>query len=109
MSSMFENKRLNDRWYVKSNENVAKHLQVPPQNTPFLWQLNSHKHIGSIPELLTSRTIIVMTLTLMYVQVFRLRRRSHSLLDDPRNVCTFFRQVVESAKKEIILYMFHGK
>ena len=60
------------------------HLQVPPQNNPLLWQLNSHKHIGSIPELLRCFTIIVVTLNLMCVQVFRLRKKSHSLLDDPR-------------------------
>ena len=60
------------------------HPQVPPQNTPLLWQLNSHKHISSIPELLRCCTIIVVTLNLMYVQVFKLRRKSHSLLDDPR-------------------------
>ena len=60
------------------------HLQVPSQNTSLLWQLNSHKHIGSIPELLRCCTIIVVTLNLMYVQVFRLQRKSHSLLDDPR-------------------------
>ena len=42
----------------------------------------SHTHIGAIPELLRCRTIIVVTLNLMYVQVFRLRRMSHSLLDD---------------------------
>ena len=68
----------------ESNDNVAMHLQVPPQNTPLLWQLNSHKHISSIPELLRCCTIIVVTLNLMYVQVFKLRRKSHSLLDDPR-------------------------
>ena len=60
------------------------HLQVPPQNNPLLWQLNSHKHIGSIPELLRCCTITVVTMNLMCVQVFRLRRKSHSLLDDPR-------------------------
>ena len=66
------------------------HLQVPPQNTLLLWQLNSHKHIDSIPELLRCCTIIVMTLNLMHVQVFRLRRKSHSLLDDPRiSICKF--------------------
>ena len=62
------------------------HLQVPPQNTPLLWQLNSHKHISSLPELLRCCTIIVVTLNLMYVQVFKLRRKSHSLLDDPRTI-----------------------
>ena len=69
-------KDLHDRWYAKSNENVAMHLQVPPQNTPLLWQLNGHKHIGSILELLRCRIIIVVTLNLMYeyVQVFRLRK-----------------------------------
>ena len=60
------------------------HPQVPPQNTPLLWQLNSHKHISSIPELLRCCTIIVVTLNLMFVQVLKLRRKSHSLLDDPR-------------------------
>ena len=60
------------------------HLQITPQNTPLLWQLNSHKYIGPIPELLRCRTIIVVTLNLMYVQVFILRRKSHTLLDDPR-------------------------
>ena len=58
-------------------------FQVPPQNTPLLWQLNSHKRIGSIPELLRCRTIIVVTLNLMYVHVFRLQRKPLSLLDDP--------------------------
>ena len=62
------------------------HLQVPPQNTQLLWQLNSHKHISSIPEMLRCCTIIVVTLNLMYVQVFKLRRKSHSLLDDPRTL-----------------------
>ena len=62
------------------------HLQVPRRNTPLLWHLNSHKHIGSIPELLRCRTIIVATLNLMYVQVFRLEKKSHSLLDDPRRL-----------------------
>ena len=66
------------------------HLQVPPQNNPLLWQLNSHKHIGSIPELLRCCIIIVVTLNLMCVQVFRLPRKSHSLLDDPRNSMLFF-------------------
>ena len=79
---MFENKRLHDRWVAKSNTNVAMHLQVPPQNTSLLWQLNSHKRIGSIP----CCTIIVVTLNLMYVQIVRLRRKSHSLLDDPRTL-----------------------
>ena len=60
------------------------HLQVPPQNTPLLWQLNSQKHISSIPELLRCCTVIVVTLNLLYVQVFKLRGKSHSLLDDPR-------------------------
>ena len=60
------------------------HLQVPPQNTPLLWQLNSHKRISSIPELLRCCSIIVVTLNFMYVLVFNLRGKSHSLLDDPR-------------------------
>ena len=85
MPSMFENKRLcMTDGKQKSNDNVAMHLQVPPQNTLLLWQLNSHKHIGSIPELLRCCTIIVVTLNLMYEQVFSLGRKSHSLLDDPR-------------------------
>ena len=37
-----------------------------------------------IPEVLRCHSIIVLTLNLMYVQVFRLRRKSHSLLEDPR-------------------------
>ena len=40
--------------------------------------------IWFIPELLRCRTIIVVNLNLMFVPVFRLRRKSHSLLDDPR-------------------------
>ena len=53
-------------------------------DSPLLWQLNSHKHISSIPELLRCCTIIMVTLNLMYVQVFKLRGKSHSLLDDSR-------------------------
>ena len=84
MPSMFENKRLCMTHGMQKVTNVAMHLQVPPQNTPLLWQRNSHKHIGSMPELLRCRAIIVVTLNFMYVQVSGLRRKSHSLLDDPR-------------------------
>lgn len=49
-------KTLHDRRYEKSNTIVAMQLQVPLQNTPLLWQLNSHKHIDSVPELLRRRT-----------------------------------------------------
>ena len=85
------------------------HLQVPPQNNPLLWQLKSHKHIGSIPELLRCCTIIVVTLNLMCVQVFRLRRKSHSLLDDPRitliNVMTLSNYIFSLAYKNF-LYIY---
>ena len=55
MSSLFENKIL----YMTDGKqnNVAMHLQVPPQNTPLLWQLDSHQHISSIPELLRCCTV----------------------------------------------------
>ena len=84
------------------------HLQIPPQNTLLLWQLNSQKNIGSIPELLRCCTIIVMTLNLMHVQVFRLRRKSHSLLDDPRSryvvsVLTLANAVSRSVVSDIAL------
>ena len=42
------------------------------------------KHIGSIPELLRCHTILVVTLNLMHIQIFRLIRKSRSLLDDSR-------------------------
>ena len=35
----------------KVKKNMAMHLQVLPLNIPFLSQLNNHKHIGSISEL----------------------------------------------------------
>ena len=66
MPSMFENKRLcMTDGMQKSNENVVMHLQVPQQNTTLLWQLNSQKHIGPIPELLRCRTIIVVNFNLV--------------------------------------------
>ena len=76
------------------------HLRVPPLKTPLLWQLNSHKNIGSLSKLLRCCTIIVVTLNLMYVQVFRLRRKSHSLLDDPRNINRMKKENTISKTKE---------
>ena len=49
MLTMFEYNRLNDQWYANSNENVAMNLR---QTIPLLWQLDNHKHIGSISEML---------------------------------------------------------
>ena len=99
---------MHDRLYAKSNENVAMHLQVPPQNTPLLWQLNSHKHIGSIAELLRCHTIIIVTMNFMYVKVFRLRRKSHSLLDDPRisNYCPLQIWTLKDVSKTVIARRF---
>ena len=62
------------------------HLQVLPQNSPLLWQLIDHKHIVSIPELLRCYTIIMVNFKQMHTQIFRLWRKSHSLLDDPRTI-----------------------
>ena len=39
------------------------HLEVLQRNIPLLWQLNNHKHIVSIPELLRCHTIILVNLT----------------------------------------------
>ena len=69
MTAMFENKRL---CMTGGKQKVAMHLRVLPQNTPLIWQLNRNKHIGSIPELLRCCKIIVVTVDIMYVQVFRL-------------------------------------
>ena len=33
----------------------------------------------------------MVTLNLLYVQVFKLRRKSHSLLDDPRIISQWFK------------------
>ena len=58
---MSENKKtFNNRGYSKDNVNVAMHLQVLSQNIPLLWQLNNHKHIVYIPELLRCHTIIMV-------------------------------------------------
>ena len=84
------------------------HLQVPPQNTPLLWQLNSNKHISSIPELLRCCTIIVVTLNLMYVQVFKLRGKSHSLLDDPRILQLEMSQPCQSRSVAMTFYLTFG-
>ena len=60
---MIENKTLNDNVYAKNIINVAMRLQVLPQNIPLLWQLNSYKHIVSIPKLLRCHTIIIVNFT----------------------------------------------
>ena len=43
---------MNDSGYAKRNKNVAACLRVIPLNRVLLWQLNNHRHIGSITELL---------------------------------------------------------
>ena len=45
---------------IQKNVNVAMRLQVLPQSVLLLWQLISHKHSISIPELLRCYTIIMM-------------------------------------------------
>ena len=37
------------------------HLPVLPQTITLLWQLNNHKHIDSISELVRCQTVIVVT------------------------------------------------
>ena len=84
MLSMIDYKTLNDHGPAKSNKIVAMHLQVLPQTIPLLWQLNNHKHVGSISELLRCFTITVVNFNLLHTQIFRQWRKSHSLLDDLR-------------------------
>ena len=48
------------------------HLQVLPLHIPLLWQLTTHKHIVSIPELLRCHTIIMVNFNIMHTQNFRL-------------------------------------
>ena len=58
---------------------VTMRHQDLPRTIPLIWQLNTHKHIGSIPELLRCHTGIVVTL---HTLNFRVWRKSNSLLDD---------------------------
>ena len=72
---------MNDHGYAKNNVNGVMCLQVPPQNIPLIWQLINLKHFVSISELPRCYTIVMVNNN--YMQNFRLRRKSHSLLDDP--------------------------
>ena len=49
---------LKSRGYAKSNKNMAMRLKAL-QTILLPWQLNNHKHIDSISELVRCHTIVV--------------------------------------------------